>query len=148
MPVSWGLRPCTDSLGLCVSLNCASEVALTGPEGPLCPLLDYGTGEFLCHTQERGRREMETMIRLVLLWKCVCVLSTPPKAVRSSAVIRLLPGGSAGVIYPTSAPSLILAAAIQRNGSSGGKHGEFWEDLTSSFPSNSFLSFHNSSQIK
>lgn len=119
MPVSWGLRPCTDSLGLCVLLNCAWEVALAGPEGSLCPLLGYGTGEFLCHTQERGRREMETMIRVVLLWGSVCVLSTPAKAARSSAVRRLLPGGSAGVIYPTSAPSLILAAAVQCHGSSG-----------------------------
>lgn len=108
-----------------MSLNCVWEVALTGPEGSLCPLLGYGTGEFLCHTQERGRREMEIMIRVLLLWKSVCVLSTPPKAARSSAVRKLLPGGSAGLIYLTSAPSLVLAAAIQRDGSSGGKHGGF-----------------------
>lgn len=104
---------------MCVSLNCAWEVALTGPEGSLCPLLAMEQ-ESSSATRRKGEGgKWRLWLELFFFGKSVCVLSTPPKAVRSSAVRRLLPGGSAGVVYPTSAPSLILAAAIQRNGSSG-----------------------------
>jgi len=89
MPVSWGLRLRPNSQCLCVSLNHVWEVALTGSEGSQFPLMGYRTGEFLSHMQEKGRREMESMIRIPLLWRSVCVLCAPPEAMRSSAIRRL-----------------------------------------------------------